>query len=66
MDKDITQSFIQSLQKYRKQQTNKIGLAILMGESVTQDAYNLVAKIKYKTINERLILIENPATNPDI
>lgn len=66
IDKDVTQSFIQSLQKYRKQQGNKIGLAMIIGESITQESYDLISKSKDKIINENLILIEKPTTDPDL
>jgi hypothetical protein len=66
IDKDVTQSFIQSLQKYRKQQGNKIGLAIIIGESITQESYDLISKSKDKIINENLILIEKPTTDPGL
>lgn len=66
IDKDIIQSFIQTLQKYKKQQRNKIGLPIIIGENITQECYDLVAKIKDKTISEKLILIEKPTSDPDI
>ena len=66
IDKDVTQSFIQSLQKYRKQQGNKIGLAMVIGESITQESYALISKTKDKIINENLILIEKPPTDPDL
>ncbi len=66
IDKDVTQSFIQSLQKYRKQQGNKIGLAMIIGESITQESYALISKTKDKIINENLILIEKPTTDPDL
>lgn len=66
IDKDVTQSFIQSLQKYRKQQGNKIGLAMIIGESITQESYALISKTKDKIINENLILIEKPPTDPDL
>ena len=39
IDKNLTQTFIQSLQKYRKKQGNKIGLAMIIGESITQESY---------------------------
>ena len=58
VDKDTTQSFIESLQKYRKKKDNKNGLALLIGESITQESYNLANKIKDKTIRKNLILIE--------
>ena len=66
IDKDLTNSFIQSLQKYRKQEGNKIGLAMIIGESITQESYDLISKTKDKIINENLILIEKPLTDPDL
>ena len=66
IDKDLTQSFIESLHKYRKQQGNKIGLAMIIGESITQESYDLISKTKDKIINENLILIEKPTTDPDL
>ena len=66
IDKNLTRTFIQSLQKYRKQQGNKIGLAMIIGESVTQESYDLISKTKDKIINENLILIEKPTTDPDL
>ena len=59
IDKNTTQTFIESLQKYRrKKKYNKIGLAMLVGESIDQESYNLVHKIKDKNISENLILIQ--------
>jgi hypothetical protein len=66
IDKDLTHSFIQSLQKYRKQEGNKIGLAMIIGESITQESYDLISKTKDKIINENLILIEKQPTDPDL
>ena len=66
IDKDVTRSFIYSLQKYRKQQGNKVGLALIIGESIAQDSYDLINKTRDKIINENLILIEKPATDPDL
>jgi hypothetical protein len=66
IDKDLTHSFIQSLQKYRKQQENKIGLALIIGESITQESHELISKSKDKIINENLVLIEKPLTDPDL
>ncbi|HEX7141320.1 MAG TPA: hypothetical protein VF222_02460 [Nitrososphaeraceae archaeon] len=66
IDKNLTRTFIQSLQKYRKQQGNKIGLAMIIGESITQESYDLINKIKDKIINENLILIEKPTTDSDL
>lgn len=66
IDKDLTRSFIYSLQKYRKQQGNKVGLALIIGESIAQESYDLINKTKDKIINENLILIEKPTTDPDL
>jgi hypothetical protein len=61
IDKNITQTFIECLQKYRmKKDNNKIGLALLIGESIEQESYKLIDKIKDKNIRENLILIEKP------
>ena len=38
IDKDVTRSFMDSLQKYRKQQGNKVGLALIIGESIAQES----------------------------
>jgi hypothetical protein len=62
VDKNNTQSFIESLQKYKKR-GNKIGLAMIIGESIDPESYKLINKIKDKTISENLILIEKPTNN---
>ena len=67
IDKAVTHDFIQSLQKYSRHQGNKIGLAMIIGESITPESYELVNKTKDKIINENLILIEKPTTtDPDL
>ena len=66
IDKDVTRSFIYSLQKYRKQQGNKVGLALIIGESIAQESYDLINKTRDKIINENLILIEKPTSDPDL
>jgi hypothetical protein len=66
IDKNTTQTFIESLQKYRmKKGNNKIGLALLIGESIDQESYQIINKIKDKNIRESIILIEKP-DNPDL
>lgn len=66
IDKDITQSFIESLRNYKKR-GNKIGLAMIIGESVDPESYNIMKKIKDKIISEKLILIEKPTfTDSDL
>jgi hypothetical protein len=62
IDKNITQSFLESLYKYKKH-GNKIGLAMIIGENITQESSNIVNKIKDKTISENLILIEKSDNN---
>ena len=64
IDKSSTQDFLNSLQRYKKR-GNKIGLAIIIGESISQESYILADKIKDKTISENLILIEKPVNNRD-
>jgi len=64
VDKNITEDFLKSLQKYKKK-GNKIGLAMLIGESIAQECYRLANKIKDKTIRENLIFIEKPINNTD-
>ena len=59
IDKNITENFLESLQKYKKK-GNKIGLAIIIGESIAQESNSIANKIKDKTIRENLILIEKP------
>lgn len=66
VDKDITQSFIESLRKYKKR-GNKIGLAMIIGESIDPESYNIMKKIKDKIISEKLIFIEKPTyTDSDL
>jgi hypothetical protein len=65
IDKNTTQTFIESLQKYRMKKGNKIGLTLLIGESIEQESYQLINKIKDKNIRENIILIEKP-DNPDL
>ena len=66
IDKDITQSFIESLRKYKKR-GNKIGLAMIIGESIDPESYKIMKKIKDKIISEKLILIEKPTfTDSDL
>jgi hypothetical protein len=66
IDENVTRSFIYSLQKYRKRQGNKVGLALIIGESIAQESYDLINKTRDKIINENLILIEKPTTDPDL
>jgi hypothetical protein len=65
IDKNLTQSVIKSLQNYRKE-GNKIGLAMIIGESITNESSYLIDKIKDKTISKSLILIEKPTINNNL
>lgn len=58
IDKSIIEDFLKSLQKYKKRE--KIGLAIIIGNSISQESYILANKIKDRTISDNLILIEKP------
>jgi len=64
IDKSITEDFLKSLQKYKKR-GNKIGLAIIIGDSISQESYIIANKIKDRTIGDNLILIEKPVNNRD-
>jgi len=63
IDKRIIEDFLKSLQKYKKR--DKIGLAIIIGDSISQESYILANKIKDSTISDNLILIEKPVNNED-
>lgn len=63
IDKRTTEDFLKSLQKYNKR--DKIGLAIMIGDSISQESYILVNKIKDNKISGNLILIEKPVNNED-
>jgi hypothetical protein len=63
IDKRITEDFLKSLQKYKKR--DKIGLAIIIGDSISQESYVLANKIKDSLIRDNLILIEKPVNNED-
>lgn len=63
IDKSVTEDFLKSLQKYQKR--DKIGLAIIIGDSVSEESYVLVNRIKDKSISDNLILVEKPNHNKD-
>ena len=62
IDKQITENVLNSLQEYKKN-GNKIGLSLIIGESISQESFNSINKIKDKNISENLILIEKPNNN---
>src|SRR5688572_210434 len=59
IDKQITEDVLNSLNEYKKN-GNKIGLSMIIGESISEESFNIINKIKDKTIRENLILIEKP------
>ena len=63
IDKSITEDFLKSLQKYQKR--DKIGLAIIIGDSIAEESYALVNSIKDKSISDNLILVEKPIHDKD-
>lgn len=63
IDKSVTEDFLKSLQKYQKR--DKIGLAIIIGDSISEESYVLVDRIKDKSISDNLILVEKPNRNRD-
>lgn len=65
IDDTSTQAFIEAIQKYKRQRSHKIGLAILIGNSIQPESYKLIDKIKDKNIRENLIMIEKP-DSPDL
>lgn len=62
IDKQITENVLNSLQEYKKN-GNKIGLSMIIGESISEESFNIINKIKDKNISENLILIEKPNNN---
>jgi hypothetical protein len=46
VDKTITEDFIKSLQKYKKK-GNKIGLALIIGESIAQESFHLLIDLEF-------------------
>ena len=62
IDKQITENVLNSLQAYKKN-GNKIGLSMIIGESISLESFNIINKIKDKNISENLILIEKPNNN---
>ena len=62
IDKQITENVLNSLQEYKKN-GNKIGLSMIIGESISHESFNIINKIKDKNISKNLILIEKPNNN---
>ena len=61
VDKDIVESFYKSLSNYVALTKNKIGLAVIIGDDVSEDAYKFAKQCENNKINY-IILIEKPLT----
>lgn len=61
VDKDIVESFYKSLSNYVTLTKNKIGLAVIIGDDVSEDAYKFAKQCENNKINY-IILIEKPLT----
>jgi hypothetical protein len=61
VDKDIVGSFYKSLSNYVALTKNKIGLAVIIGDDVSEDAYKFAKQHENNKINY-IILIEKPLT----
>ena len=61
VDKDIIESFYKSLSNYVALTKNKIGLAVIIGDDVSEDAYKFAKQHENNKINY-IILIEKPLT----
>jgi hypothetical protein len=61
IDTDSVQSFYNSLSKYTLQTKNKVGLALIIGDDVTEDAENIARQHESDKINY-IVLIEKSLT----
>jgi hypothetical protein len=61
VDKNTVESFSLSLSNYVSLTKNKIGLAVIIGDDVSKDAYNIAKQHENNKINY-IILVEKPLT----
>jgi hypothetical protein len=61
VDKDIVESFYKSLSNYVALTKNKIGLAVIIGDDASEDAYKFAKQRENNKVNY-IILIEKPLT----
>ena len=59
-NKDV-RSFYNSLSKYVSITKNKVGLALIIGDSISEDAGNIARQLENNKINY-IVLIEKPLT----
>ena len=61
VDNEIVRSFYNSLLKYASLTKNKVGLALIIGDSISEDAGNTARQLENNKINY-IALIEKPLT----
>ena len=61
VDKDSVESFSKSLSNYVSLTKNKIGLAVIIGDDISKDAYNIAKQHESNKVNY-IILVEKPLT----
>jgi hypothetical protein len=61
VDNEIVRSFYNSLLKYVSLTKNKVGLALIIGDSISEDAGNIARQLENNKINY-IALIEKPLT----
>ena len=61
VDNEIVHTFYNSLSKYISVTENKVGLALIIGENVSEDAGDAARELENKKINY-IVLIEKPLT----
>lgn len=61
VDKDSIESFSKSLSNYVSLTKNKIGLAVIIGDDISKDAYSIAKQHESNKVNY-IILVEKPLT----
>jgi hypothetical protein len=64
VDKKIVHMFYDSISKYVSFTKNNVGLALIIGEAATQDAYNTAIQYENKKRIKHLVIIEKPVIRP--
>ena len=61
VNNEIVRSFYNSLSKYVSLTKNRVGLALIIGDSISEDASNIARQLENNKINY-IVLIEKPLT----
>ncbi len=64
IDKNVAQSFYNLVSRYISLTKNNVGLALIIGEEGTQDAYNVAIKYENKKRVKHVVLVEKPTILP--